>query len=349
MKEILRRHSFSLTFVLVLFSFVFLFGSDDSEIESLTGYTMGTTFEVQLVGIPASITRERLAEEISSLLAKLDREIFSTYAPDSELSRFNRHSVGAPFIASAELVEVLAMAKEVSQLSQGAFDVTVGPLVNLWGFGPEISLQSESVPSQTEIDQRLQNIGYQHLLIDQQGFQIHKTRDISIDLSAIAKGYAVDLLADYLDELGAQNYFLEIGGELKIKGLKPGGVSWVPAIEAPVDTPSQVYEIFYSQGESIAVAGSGDYRNYFEEDGVRYSHEIDPRTGKPITHNLAAVYVIDDSAAQADALATAYMVLGLDAAKELAEANEQAAYFIYKSEQGFAEYVTAAFSRYLSE
>ena len=121
----------------------------------------------------------------------------------------------------------------------------------------------------------------------------------------------------------------------------------MPAIEAPLDTDSQIYEVFFSRGKQIAVAGSGDYRNYFEQDGVRYSHEIDPRTGYPVTHTLAAAYVIDESAAKADALATSYMILGYDEARTLAESTNQAAYFIYKQADGFADYATPTFTEFL--
>lgn len=349
MKEILRRHSFSITFLVLLLAFVFLFGDESAQLERLSGFTMGTSFEVQLTEIPSSTSRDELATEISELLNHLDREVFSTYAPNSELSRFNRHSVGVAFIASSELLEVMSLAREIAELTSGAFDPTVGPLVNLWGFGPEISLLDASVPPEESLNELMENIGYQHVLIDLASSQLRKTRDVTIDLSAIAKGYAVDKLAEYLDDLGAESYFLEIGGELKMKGLKSGGESWIPAIEAPVDTSSQVYEIFYSRGDNIAVAGSGDYRNYFEEDGVRYSHEIDPRTGRPISHNLAASYVIDGSVARADALATAFMILGLDAAQSLAERNSLAAYFIYKEGQGFADTATPAFRYYLNQ
>lgn len=347
MNEIFRRHAFSITFLVILFGFVFFPGGSD-ELESFSGFTMGTTFQVQLPEIPTGMDRESLLEEIGELLQRLDRDIFSTYASNSELSRLNRHAVGTPVLVSDEMLDVLLMAREISGLSNGAFDVTVGPLVNLWGFGPEINVQ-ELVPPDTAIEQAMENVGYQHLLIEASSSRVRKTREIYIDLSAIAKGYAVDQLAEYLDQLGAESYFLEIGGELKIKGLKPGGESWVPAIEAPVDQASRVYEIFYNRGDTLAVAGSGDYRNYFEHDGVRYSHEIDPRDGRPIDHNLAAAYVIDESAARADALATAYMILGLEQARILAANNGQAAYFIYKEEEGFADYVTPAFRRYLSE
>lgn len=348
MREILRNHSFSVAFLAILFGFVFLFGDDEAQIQRLSGYTMGTTYQLQLVELPPDLSREEISGDVTSILHKLDTEIFSTYAANSELSRFNRHSLNVPFIASSEMIEVLQLALEISDLTAGAFDVTVGPLVNLWGFGPSVRLQDGELPSQQQLDGAMAMVGYRYLQIDEARSEISKSRDIYVDLSAIAKGYAVDQLADYFDSIGVEDYFLEIGGELKIKGLKPGNESWVPAIEAPVDSSSQIYEIFYSRGEQIAVAGSGDYRNYFEQDGIRYSHELDPRTGRPITHNLAAVYVIDESTAKADALATAYMIMGLDAAKALADRQNQAAYFIFKSANSqFDDYVTDEFRRYL--
>lgn len=349
MKEILRQHSFSITFVVVVFGYFLVFAGDDSEIQQLSGFTMGTSYQIQLVKIPAGHSWEQIAGEVNELLTELDSGMFSTYAADSELSRFNRYRVGSPFPASAEMIEVLQMAQDIAELSGGAFDITVGPLVNLWGFGPSVKVE-DTVPKQQAIDALRNTIGYKFLVIDEARSEIRKIREIYVDLSAIAKGYAVDQLAEYFDALGVESYFLEIGGELKIKGLKPGEKSWIPAIETPLDTESQVYEIFFSRGEKIAVAGSGDYRNYFELDGVRYSHEIDPRSGRPISHKLAAAYVIDASAARADALATAYMILGFDAARELAESQNQAAYFIVKAEGSeFDDYVTEEFAVYLSE
>ena len=346
MKKLLRRYTSTAIFLTFLFGSVLYFvGSDD--ILQLNGLTMGTSYQVQIVDMPGDIEAEDLAVDISGLLRQLDAEIFSTYASNSELSRFNRHGINIPFVASSAMMEVLLMAQEISALSGGAFDVTVGPLVNLWGFGPDLTV-FETVPAQSQIDGERARVGFQFLQISPSTQEIWKTRDIYVDLSAIAKGYAVDQLAEYLDQAGIDNYFLEIGGELKIKGLKPGGESWVPAIEAPVEAVSQVYQIFYSRGDNIAIAGSGDYRNYFEEEGLRYSHEIDPRNGRPVTHELAAAYVIDESTARADALATTYMILGPDAAEDLASRQEQAVYFIYKSDGGgFEDYVSAEFNRYL--
>ena len=346
MKKLLRRYTSTAIFLTFLLGLVLYFvGSDD--ILQLNGLTMGTSYQVQIVDMPGDIEAEDLAVDISGLLRQLDTEIFSTYASNSELSRFNRHGINIPFVASSAMMEVLLMAQEISALSGGAFDVTVGPLVNLWGFGPDLAV-FETVPAQSQIDGERARVGFQFLQISPSTEEILKTRDIYVDLSAIAKGYAVDQLAEYLDQAGVDNYFLEIGGELKIKGLKPGGESWVPAIEAPVEAVSQVYQIFYSRGDNIAIAGSGDYRNYFEEEGLRYSHEIDPRNGRPVTHELAAAYVIDESTARADALATTYMILGPDAAEDLASRQEQAVYFIYKSDGGgFEDYVSAEFNRYL--
>lgn len=347
MNSTLRRYSITIAIGILLIGYVVLRAGNDGEIQRLDGFTMGTSFQVQIVDMPGDITPEQIAADVADLLERFDSEIFSTYAANSELSRFNRHTVGAPFVVSESMLDVLLLAREISEQSEGAFDITIGPLVNLWGFGPVIQA-SDTAPEQEEIDAALSAIGYQNLVIDESNSELIKAKDLYVDLSAIAKGYAVDKLAEYFDDIGVENYFLEIGGELKIKGFKPGNVSWVPAIETPLDTASQVYEIFFSRGEKIAVAGSGDYRNYFEEDGIRYSHEIDPRSGRPITHNLAAAYVVDESAARADALATAYMILGLDAARALAENQQQAAYFIYKTDGGgFEEYITDEFAVFL--
>jgi thiamine biosynthesis lipoprotein len=350
MEQSMKRHySFILQLCCLLQLAQFALADDVSEIQQLNGFTMGTRYQIQIVVLKESLPREEITSAVIDLLAELDTRIFSTYAASSELSRFNQHGVNDPFIASPRMLEVLLLSQEIAQLSGGAFDVTVGPLVNLWGFGPT-SGQVDTIPDREQIEAARESVGYQYLQIDQLRSEIRKTRDIYVDLSGIAKGYAIDQLAAYFDEQGVDSYFLEIGGELKIKGRKPGGESWVPAIEAPLASGSQVYKIFYNRGEEIAVAGSGDYRNYFEQAGIRYSHEIDPRTGTPINHNLAATYVIDTSAARADALATAYMILGLDDAKRLAESEGQAAYFISKQPGAeFDDYITADFARFLND
>ena len=332
------------TFALVLAAF-----TEGDDRFSLEGLTMGTSYQIQLLEIPGEAERGVLADQVQTILFRLDREIFSTYARDSELSRLNNHAVGTPFAVSREMLDVLMLADTVFSSTSGAFDPTVGPLVNLWGFGPKMSLTEVSIPHTKDVEEALSRVGFEHLVIDEARSEVVKTRDVMIDLSAIAKGYAVDQIGRLLDEQGSDSYFIEIGGELKIKGVKADGSSWVPAIEAPNDRAFEVYEIFSNLGQSIAVAGSGDYRNYFEVDGVRYSHEIDPRTGKPVSHYLAAAYVIADSVALADALATAYMVMGEEFAFAHAEERGIAVFLIARKGDAFTERISSAFKPYLGD
>lgn len=317
-------------------------------IHEMRGGTMGTSYSIKFVDLPPSLALDTLSRDIAALLLRLDREQMSTYAPDSELSRLNTRPVGEDIALSPEMAEVMALALDVTRLTGGAFDVTVGPLVNRWGFGPQ-ERRADRIPTQEEIEVLLSQVGSHHLFLDGQRNTLRKNADVYIDLSGIAKGYVVDKVADYLDSLGIHSYFIEIGGELRIRGYKPGNESWVPAIEKPVDTAPQVHNIFYARGESIAVAGSGDYRNYFEADGVHYSHEIDPQTGRPVTNNLAGVYVIDQTAARADALATAFMVLGAEKGFALAESLDLAVYFITRDETrgAFVDRHTSRFDHYL--
>lgn len=351
MKALLKRHGFSLSFLLLVLVAAYALQTDkaSAHLHEFGGATMGTSYRVKVVDAGESPAAELLAQEIGELLRHLDRDVMSTYAEDSELSKINKAAVGETLSLSRSMSEVIGLALEINALTSGAFDVTVGPLVNRWGFGPAHA-SAERIPSQAEIDELLSRVGSHYLQWDSQASTLRKDADVYIDLSGIAKGYGVDQVAEYLDSRGFANYFIEVGGELRIKGYKPGNVSWVPAIETPVDSAPQVYEVFYAKGQSIAVAGSGDYRNYFDVDGVHYSHEIDPASGRPATHNLAAVYVIAATAARADALATAFMVMGVEQGFALAQQNGLAAYFIMKSETeaGFDELYSSGFAAFLS-
>jgi thiamine biosynthesis lipoprotein len=352
---VFQRYGLSILLLLVLLVLWLSRSPSDAVIHELSGATMGTSYSIKLLELPSVLSPDEFVEQISALLHKLDREQMSTYASDSELSRFNRSSPEEFFPVSADLAEVVQLAQEISELTDGAFDVTVGPLVNRWGFGPRnfntTNLDASRVPSDAELLSLLQQVGYQKLEVSLSPPALRKRMPVYVDLSGIAKGYAVDKVADYLDSLQLESYFIEIGGELRIKGLKPDGDSWIPAIEKPVDAAPQVFTVFYSHGESIAVAGSGDYRNYFEQNGVRYSHEINPRSGKPTMHTLAAVYVISETAARADALATAFMVMGEQEAFTLAQEIGLAAYFISYGSAGeeFSARYTDNFTHYLQK
>lgn len=319
--------------------------------ERLAGRAMGASYEVLLDPVPAGADRRRLADDVAALLRRLDREVFSVWTPDSELSRLNRHPVGEPFAASAELIEVLTAARAVSESTAGAFDATAGALVRLWGFGPGGRGVDAPPPTPAEIEAALARTGFRHVAVDGARGDVRRLRDVSIDLGGIAKGYAADRVAALLDRLGASAYLVEVGGEIRMKGRKGDGRAWRVALEAPDGAPPRMRAVLSSRGEALAAAGSGDYRNYYLRDGERISHELDPRAGRPIGHGLAAVHVLAGSAMLADALATAYMVLGPREGRALAEREGRAARFIVRdgsADGGFAVHDTAPMREYLA-
>ncbi|MEH6626077.1 MAG: FAD:protein FMN transferase [Motiliproteus sp.] len=311
-------------------------------IQTLTGATMGTSYTVKVVA-PQSTDLVSLKSAIQSELDRIESRM-STYKQDSELSIFNHTESEQWFSVSVETARVVGLGLEISAQTQGAFDMTVGPLVNLWGFGPGNSISKS--PSQQQIDELLPRIGYQAIAARNDPPELRKTNNAYLDLSAIAKGYAVDVVADLLSQ-DYGSYLVEIGGELKAHGLKPDGTHWRIAVESPSSGQRNIQKII--NVENTAIATSGDYRNYFEQDGVRFSHTIDPATGKPITHRLASVTILDPSCARADALATAMMVLGKEKGLALAKQLKIPAFFISKSEQGFVETYTDEFESFLMQ
>ncbi len=317
-----------------------LFACEQESLLVISGPTMGTSYTVKVVG--EHLHPGKLREQIESELRRING-LMSTYDENSELSRFNRSPVAHAFPVSPEILEVLKLSGEIFDHSGGAFDVTVGPLVNLWGFGPEPS--RDVVPLDEEIDAARQRTGFGLLQMDDAG--LLKTRNIYVDLSAIAKGYAVDRLARILDAQDVENYLIEIGGELRARGINDQGSPWAIAIEVPDNLSRSVFRTLELRDMSMAT--SGDYRNYFEVDGARYSHTIDPRTGRPITHNIASVTVLSPSAAMADGYATAINVLGAEQGLALAQAQNLAVLVIIKTEDGFREQLSQALDTYLNE
>ncbi|MDO6428651.1 FAD:protein FMN transferase [Thalassotalea sp. 1_MG-2023] len=313
----------------------------------LQGITMGTvSYNIKYIVQPAeqgqSIPDESVIHEnVEQILKQLNQDM-SNWISDSELSKFNTHHSMEPVEISEGLRRVLAESIRLGHLSDGKLDVTIGPLINLWGFGPEG--RPEKAPTQDEIAQAKARIGIDKLTLE--GNMLAKgIPDLYVDLSTIAKGYAVDLVAEYLDEVGAHNYLVEIGGELRAKGFKHTGELWSVAIEKPVTTERAVHQIIIPKDNAIAT--SGDYRKYFEENGQRFSHIIDPETGKPINHTLVSVTVIHPSSMTADGLSTAMMLMGPEKAFAFAEEHQLAAYLISKSDNGFIEQITVEFMPYL--
>jgi len=317
-----------------------------AQLVAFSGPTMGTEFTVKVVDLPSSVEVEALRGEIDEKLRKVDG-LMSTYDPDSELSRLTRFDQADWFAVSRETAKVIEEAVRIGHLSDGAFDVTVAPLVNLWNFGPA-KRTVDRVPSPDEIEEVKARIGFQNLEVRLSPPAVRKKRkDLSIDLSGIAKGFAVDQVAEHLERRGIRNYMVDVGGEVKARGRNKKGKPWQIAIESPLPGTREIQRIIPLDG--LAVATSGDYRNYFEKDGVRYCHIIDPRSGRPITHSLASVSVLAASCTRADALATALMVLGPEDGYNLAIAEDLAALFIIKGETGFVEEATPRFEKVSQE
>jgi thiamine biosynthesis lipoprotein len=265
----------------------------------------------------------------------------STYLPESELSRFNRHEGLDWYAVSPELVRVVAAGREVSKRSQGAFDVTVGPLVNLWGFGP--TGRPNVVPTDEAIAECRDRVGYDRLEVREELPALRKRRaDLYVDLSAIAKGFAVDEIARLLEQCGVRGYMVEIGGEVSTGGRKPDGSSWRIGIERPVATAREIQCVVELDDRSLAT--SGDYRNFFELQGRRYSHEIDPRTGRPVKQGLVSVSVLADDCMTADAWATALMVLGPETALPTARQHGLDVLCMIRTPDGVLEQTTPGFA-----
>ena len=311
------------------------------QIHEFTGLTMGTTYSVMINAGALPLSRQRLQEQFDTILNRVNREM-STYLPESELSRINDTDSTGQLSVSTSLMHVLQAARELSRSTRGAFDVTVGPLVNLWGFGPQ---QEFTVPEVEQIKSALHLVGYEQLRLDPVASTLKKSNGgMLIDLSAIAKGYGVDEIAGYLDLVQLDNYLVEIGGEIRARGVNGKNLPWRIGIEQPVAGQRGVRKII--KLENIAMATSGDYRNYFEHEGTRYSHTIDPRSGRPVTHGLASVTVLHPSTMLADAWATGLLVLGPEQGYELASKKNLAAYFIIHADGDLKEKSTPEFNSY---
>lgn len=311
----------------------------------VSGHALGTFWTAKVTNPPAEIDAAAVQGVVAAALARVDEQM-STYPPDSELSRFNASAGVDWFPVSVDLATVVAEAQRIAALSGGALDITVGPLVNLWGFGPEG--RPERVPQAEELEAARERVGYQALAVRLDPPALRKARpETFVDLSAIAKGYAVDRAAAAIESLGATDFLVEVGGELRLRGVSEGGRPWRIAIERPVEGARQVEQVVLPGANGLAT--SGDYRNYFEVDGERFSHTIDPGTGRPIKHALASVTVIHPSAMSADGLATALMVLGPERGMALAEEEALAVLMVVRTGDRFEIRSSRAFSPFLAD
>ncbi|WP_051233863.1 FAD:protein FMN transferase [Halomonas halocynthiae] len=347
-RQALRVALFRLPVVLLLLFFLVACSENDRPLESpvtLQGDIFGTYYQVTVAD---ALTQGQAKELEKGFVAELDAidASMSTWKEDSELSRFNRVPVGEWQTLSAPLMEVMDISQRVSDASHGAFDVTVGKLVNLWSFGPEA--RPKKVPSNALIAERLDAVGMQHLELDNSELKARRLKDIQVDLSGVAKGYATDRVAAYLSEQGYEHYLVNLGGEIKVRGYRDAeSEHWRIGVEVPVNgqpTAEQILPL-----ENISVATSGDYRNYFEQNGQRYSHTIDPRDGQPIHHRMASVTIVHDANAEADAWATAMSVLGEREGLEAAIRENIAVLMLVREDGHWQSLVSPAFAEYFGE
>ncbi|NJN70246.1 MAG: FAD:protein FMN transferase [Nitrospira sp.] len=311
----------------------------------MSGRTMGTTYNVKYRSSQDAPSLKAMQIEVDTLLAEINHTM-STYDTESELSRLNRLRTTDWVPASAPLRDVLKVALEIGAQSEGAFDITVGPLVNLWGFGPEV--HPDRIPLETDIAAARARSGLNKITISETQPAIRKHRpDVFLDLSAIAKGYGVDRVAELMTAHGIEHYMVEIGGEVRVRGLKEHDTPWRIAIEKPLSGERSVHTVLSLS--DIALATSGDYRNFFEIAGRRYSHTINPATGWPVDNHLVSVTVLADTSMRADAWATAFQVLGPERGMAIAERLNLPVLFVIDRDGQFEERACCAFQRYRKE
>jgi thiamine biosynthesis lipoprotein len=312
--------------------------------QDFAGDTMGTTYHVTVTSLPAGVSRADLQDAIDEILTVVDVHL-STYRPDSEISRFNSSASTEWTRVSEPLQAVLAEAQRVSRESGGAFDITVAPLVALWGFGEDPSA-GPLQPTMDQLQTARSLVGYTKLEVRESPPAIRKTTPgLHVDVAGIAPGYAVDLVVDRFQRLGVRDAIVEIGGEVRAWGWNPQGRRWRVAVESPLAGERRAYALVELAGMSVST--SGDYRDYRVVDGRRVSHTIDPRSGAPVGHDLASVTVVHPSAMTADAYATALAVLGPEQGLPFAEQHHLAALFLERVPGGarWRERVTPEFTR----
>lgn len=314
------------------------------------GRTMGTTWSVRcLIARDDVYHRDAVAIEagIDALLAQIVAQM-SNWLDDSDIGRFNGAQAGSWLALPPACFSVLQTALAVARDSGGAYDPSAGPLVSLWGFGPDGPRSAP--PGADEVQAARARCGWARIELDEQGRRARQPGGVSIDLCAIAKGYAVDAVSAWLSARGVSHHLVEIGGELRGEGVKPDGMPWWVELESPpaaddaaADAARTVVAL-----HGLSVATSGDYRRYFDSGGRRYAHTLDPRTGYPVSHALASVTVLHRRCMMADALSTALTVLGPEAGMAFATQRGIAARMLLRTPSGFTERMSPAFAAMLA-
>lgn len=311
---------------------------------AIAGPTMGTTYSIKVASTPASVDAHALRVAADEVLERIDLSM-SGYRDDSEISRFNASASTDWFEVSTDLATVVDYALQVSRASEGTFDITVGPLVAAWGFGA----QGEPIdlPDAARLAELKAQVGYEKLEARLQPPALRKAdASLKVDLNGIAPGYAVDLMTERFRSMQLSHFMIDIGGEVRAQGRNARGQLWRIAVERPIDAEPEPYAIV--QLDDAAVTTSGEYRHYFDRDGHRYSHTIDPRTGRPVEHTLASVVVIGPTSMYTDAWTTALNVLGTEAGMTLATKLDMPVMFIEARGTELHSVTTPQFAAYVA-
>lgn len=293
--------------VILLVILVFCSGFSGVKEHRLTGRTMGTIYHIKIIA-PPSADMDGVQKQIDHRLEQLNQSM-STYRADSEISRFNKlTTIGKPFAVTTDFLKVMLAADAIHDVTQGAWDGTVHPLVDLWGFGRSGPI--DKAPSQLELDKALEKVGFRHIEISPEGYLKKRRAQVTVNLASIAKGYGVDVVASLIAAMGHQNFLVEIGGEVFASGRRGDGRQWKVGINTPEKgaAATDVYKALVLEDRGMAT--SGDYRNYVEIQGRTYSHIIDPRNGYPVNNGVVSTSVIAPNCTLADGLATALMIMG---------------------------------------
>ena len=324
--RISTKNASSITYILLLWCISC--SNQPSQIE-LSGFTMGTSYNIKIVPEKDSTLSTKLIKQnIDSVLISVNYQM-STYLFDSEITQFNNHESTTSFTVSNDFSLVVERALHWSKLTDGAFDITIVPLLYLWGFGPgQAGELGDIFPQESSVQKRRTHVGYEKLTTNKYYLQ-KKDPFIKIDLNAIAKGFGVDAVYSFLESIGMNNIMVEIGGEVRTKGINRKNKPWMIAVETPDLESYGTKTISWALPlENKAMATSGDYRNYYEIDGIRYSHEIDPRTGYPAQTGVASATVVASNCMDADALATALVIMGAESGLQLIEKLDSAEAFL---------------------
>ena len=312
----------------------------------VSGPAQGTTFNVTITRAPDEITQQRVQQAMREVIDDIDEKM-STWRDDSEISRFNSAPAGEWVSVSPELASLTQKALDIGHRTGGAFDPTLGPILKVWGFGAGVDAP-QRLPDTQQVDAAREHTGLGLVQVRTDPPALRKKQaEVTLDLAGLAQGYTVDRMAQRLDRMGAEHYLVELGGELYARGDKTRGKPWRIGVEKPeagVRAIDRVVDL-----ENAGMTTSGDYRDFFEIDGHRFSHTIDPRTGRPVAHDLRAVTVIGDNALQADAMATALLVMGPKVGLEYANAHDLAALFVSGTRGAYNESNSKAFEPYLKD